>query len=88
LSEAHYQGLLKKPALGYLLSATRDQLFDVKASTLNQFRRLLLSDKKKTQAESVRFIFLRKPGACVIQEVSVDEILIELCRQREEDSDG
>ena len=82
------QALVHAPVMAYLLSAQRDHLVPVKAETLKEFRRLLLSDKKKTKSETLRFVFLKKPGQTVIQEVSVDEILIELCRQREEELYG
>ncbi|MBO9667261.1 MAG: hypothetical protein J7501_10665, partial [Bdellovibrio sp.] len=76
------------PIMGYVLSPLRDDLISVRSSDLKEYRRLLLSDKKKTKSESLRFVFVKKAGQCVIQEVNVDEVLIELCRQREEELYG
>ncbi|WP_415064199.1 hypothetical protein [Bdellovibrio sp.] len=88
MAKKDYDSLLRAPVMGYLLSPVRDQLLQTKASVLKDFRHLLLSDKKKTRSESVRFIFLQKPGKCVIREVTVDEILMEVCRQKEEELNG
>lgn len=84
LKPAEYEKMLQAPIMGYLLSPVRDELFSTSTSQLKEFRRLLLNDKKKTKSASVRFVFLKKPGQCVIREVTVDEILIEICRQKEE----
>lgn len=88
LSLKDFENLQRQPVMGYLLSPLRDQLVHTSASALKEYRKLLLSDKKKTQAATLRFVFLKKPGQCVIKEVTVDEILIELCRQKEENLNG
>lgn len=84
MTQAEHEKMLQAPVMEYLLSPVRDELFTTSAARLREFRRLLLSDKKKTRSESVRFVFLKAPGHCVIREVTVDEILIEMCRQKEE----
>lgn len=83
-----YDKLQRQPVAAYLLSASADQLLDVKATALKEFRRLLLNDKKKTKSETLRFVFLKKPGQVSIQEVPVDDVLVEICRQREEELNG
>ncbi|WP_374029297.1 hypothetical protein [Bdellovibrio bacteriovorus] len=88
MSRKTFEGLQQAPVSGYLLSPARDCLLSTKASDLKEFRHLLLSDKKKTKAQTLRFVFIKKPGACIIREVSVDDILIELCRQKEEELHG
>lgn len=75
----------RSPVMGYLLSPIRDELFQIKESVFKDYKRLLLHDKKKTKAQTLRFVFIKKPGQCVIREVTVDEILLEICRQKEED---
>jgi 3-dehydroquinate synthase len=80
--------IYSEPVMGYLLSPLRDDLISIKSNDLKEYRRLLLSDKKKTKAATLRFVFVKKPGHTVIQEVSVDDILIEICRQREEELHG
>lgn len=47
-----------------------------------KIRGLLLQDKKRTRGLSLRFIFLRDVGRPVIREVSVDEVLAEVQRQK------
>lgn len=84
MTSAVYEKMQGSSVMGYLLSADRDNLVAVRATVLRKFRTLLLNDKKKTNAQSVRFVFLKRPGECVIQEVTVDEVLLELCRQKEE----
>lgn len=84
MSAETFEKMQRSPIMSYLLSADRDDLVDTRASVLNKFRNLLLSDKKKTKAQSLRFVFLKKPGECLIQEVTVDDVLLELCRQKTE----
>lgn len=48
-----------------------------------RMRRLLLQDKKRTKKSLLRFVFLRGIGEPVIREVSVDEILAEVRRQKD-----
>ncbi|WP_413612680.1 hypothetical protein [Bdellovibrio sp. HCB-110] len=88
MSAAEYEKIQRAPVAGYLLSPLRDDLLQTKPSLLKDFRRLLLSDKKKTKSETLRFVFLKKPGHCVIREVTVDEVLMEVCRQKEEELNG
>lgn len=88
MTTVDYEELMQAPISSYLLSPTRDGLFSTKAAVLKDFRRLLLSDKKKTTSADVRFVFLKAPGKPVIQEVGVDDILIEMCRQHEEGLHG
>lgn len=85
MAPADFEKLMLSPVMGYLLSPVRDNLLQTKESVLKSFRTLLLSDKKKTSSSVLRFVFLKKPGQCVIQEVSVDEILMEVCRQQEDE---
>ncbi|MNL69525.1 hypothetical protein D3C87_1943950 [compost metagenome] len=73
------------PVSAYLLSAERDELLSVRESVLKKWNQLLLQDKKKNSSRRLRFIFLKKVGHPVIKEVSVDEILMELCRQKEDE---
>nr|BFD64371.1 hypothetical protein BdHM001_30520 [Bdellovibrio sp. HM001] len=80
-----YEKLMLSPVMGYLLSPVRDGLLQSKESVLKDFRRQLLSDKKKTSSSDLRFVFLKKPGQCVIREVPVDEILMEIVRQKEDE---
>lgn len=88
MTTREFDNLQRQPVLAYLLSAPSDELFDVKANVLKEFRRLLLSDKKKTKSDTLRFVFVKKPGQTVIQEVRVDDILVEICRQKEEELNG
>lgn len=88
MKASEFEKIQRQPVLAYLLSGTSDELLDVKASSLKEFRRLLLSDKKKTGSEVLRFVFVKKPGHTVIKEVHVDDILVEICRQREEELNG
>lgn len=88
MPSAEYEKLQRQPVMAYLLSATRDQLFDVKTNAMKEFRRLLLNDKKKTKSETLRFVFLKKPGQTLIKEVHVDDVLVEICRQKEEELNG
>lgn len=85
IKAADYEQIVNAPIAGFLLSAVRDNLFATKASVLAQFRSQLLSDKKKTTSVRIRFVFPKRPGLCLIQEVSVDDILVEICRQNEEE---
>lgn len=82
MSKASYDKMLKKPVMFYLLSPTRDRLFWQNKHFLNSFKSMLLQDKKKTAGKALRFVFLEKPGKCVVKEVTVDEILMEICRQQ------
>ena len=88
MSRLESEKLMQAPVVAYLLSPVRDNLFSTKASVLKDFSQLLLSDKKKTSSTKVRFVFLKAPGKPLIQEVSVDDILIEICRQCEEGLHG
>lgn len=45
-------------------------------------RALLLKDKKRTREERLRFVFVKRMGKPVIREVSVDEIVAEVQRQK------
>lgn len=85
MSSQSVRELERAPIMGYLLSATRDQLFSSKADYLRSFKSQLMGDKKKTKDQTVRFIFLKKPGQPVIKEVAIDDILIEACTQIEEE---
>ncbi|MFS4458597.1 hypothetical protein [Bdellovibrio sp. HCB2-146] len=73
------------PVSAYLLSAERDELLSARESVLKKWNQLLLQDKKKNSSRRLRFIFMKKVGQPVIKEVSVDEILMELCRQKEDE---
>ncbi|NUN04569.1 MAG: hypothetical protein HUU57_02295 [Bdellovibrio sp.] len=88
MTQAEYQKFHRLPLAGYLLSPLRDELMGTRSAVLKDFRQLLLSDKKKTASETLRFIFLKKPGHCLVREVTVDEVLIEVCRQKEEELNG
>ncbi|MDG0815271.1 3-dehydroquinate synthase family protein [Bdellovibrio svalbardensis] len=88
MAREDFDRLQRQPVMAYLLSASADQLWDVKANVLKEFRRLLLNDKKKTKSETLRFVFIKKAGQTVIKEVPVDDILVEICRQREEELNG
>lgn len=88
MSPSEYDKVHRSPVVGYLLSPLRDNLLQTRASVLKDFRKLLLSDKKKTRSETLRFVFLKKPGQCVVREVTVDDILVEICRQKEEELHG
>lgn len=46
------------------------------------FIRYLQQDKKKTSANTLRFVFLKKPGKPAVAEVKVQELLFEIARQR------
>ncbi|KYG68584.1 hypothetical protein AZI87_04920 [Bdellovibrio bacteriovorus] len=88
MSSKEYEKISHAPVSGYLLSPLRDDLLQTKASVLKEFRQLLLSDKKKTKSQTLRFVFLKKPGQCVVKEVTVDEVLMEICRQKEDELNG
>ncbi|WP_291515851.1 hypothetical protein [Bdellovibrio sp. ArHS] len=88
MSAVEHQKISHAAVAGYMLSPLRDDLFQTKASVLNDFRKLLLSDKKKTKSQTLRFVFLKKPGQCVVREVTVDDVLVEICRQKEEELNG
>lgn len=88
MTSDYAEKIRRSPVMGYLLSPIRDELFQVKESVLKDYKRLLLHDKKKTKSQTLRFVFIKKPGQCVIREVTVDEILVEICRQKEEDLHG
>ncbi|MEN0060167.1 MAG: hypothetical protein AAGB31_15115 [Bdellovibrio sp.] len=83
MSSSQYEKIMRAPVSQYLLSAGRDHLLSRQKKDLNEFSRLLLSDKKKTKAQTLRFIFLQSPGRCVIQEVTVEEVIKEMVRQQE-----
>lgn len=85
MSSDYAEKLRHSPVMAYLLSPIRDDLFQVKESVLKEFKHLLLHDKKKTKSQTLRFVFLERAGRCVVREVTVDEILLEICRQKEED---
>lgn len=87
MSRKEYDSLMDSPIMAYLLSSSRDQILFSNAQFLKTMQNLLLSDKKKTTAKKLRFVFVKKPGQGVITEVSVDELLIEICRQKEEEWD-
>lgn len=88
MSSNDYDQLMAAPIMAYLLSAARDGLFAGDDRSLRDTRGLLMKDKKKTKSQTLRFVFLRKPGQCVIREVLVDEILMEVLRQKEEERNG
>lgn len=77
--------LEKTHIAGYFLSATRDHLLSSRVDFLKTLKNQLLGDKKKTHNQRLRFIFLQKPGKPIVREVSVDEILIEVCSQLEDE---
>lgn len=79
-----FTALEKAPVYGHVLSAVRDDMFSGKSAVLRDFRRLLLNDKKKTSSTLLRFVFLKAPGKPIVEEVSVDEIIMEIRRQQEE----
>ncbi|MNJ92849.1 3-dehydroquinate synthase [compost metagenome] len=85
MKERDFEMMMSQPVMAYLLSAQRDDLLSGKEKTLKAFKKILLSDKKKTKSQSLRFVFLKKPGQFVIKEVNVEDILIEVCRQKESD---
>lgn len=85
LTAKNEEDLRAAPISAFLLSAERDELLSAKDSVLKKWSQLLLQDKKKNSARKLRFIFLKKPGVAHIEEVSVDEILMEICRQKEDD---
>lgn len=85
MTGAEYAQVMKSPVMGYLLSPVRDHLLKTNSVKLTEFRRLLLSDKKKTQAGVLRFVFVKSPGNCSIREIHVDDVLIEICRQQEDE---
>lgn len=85
LSDKNNEAVRSAPISAYLLSAERDELLSAKDSVLKKWSQLLLQDKKKNSSRKIRFIFLKKPGTPHIEEVSVDEILMEICRQKEDD---
>jgi 3-dehydroquinate synthase len=88
MKPAEAEKIYSEPIMGFLLSPLRDDMVSIKSNDLKEYRRLLLSDKKKTKAATLRFVFVQKPGKTVIQEVGVDDLLIEICRQREEELHG
>lgn len=87
MSRKEYDNLMSHPVMAYLLSPSRDQLLFSSAQFLKNMQDLLLSDKKKTGSKKLRFVFLKKPGQGSIVEVTVDDLLIEMCRQKEEERD-
>ena len=86
LSLQSEQEIRNAPLGFYLLSLSRDHLVPKTAGQKRQFLKLLLVDKKKTQSQKLRFIFLKNPGQAVIEEVSAQEILTELLRQAAQDA--
>lgn len=88
MTPGEYEKLMLAPVMGYLLSPARDELLQTKETALRDYRKKLLSDKKKTSAQILRFVFLKKPGQCVIRDVSVDDILMEVCRQQDDELHG
>ncbi len=88
LKSSEAERIYSEPIMGFLLSPLRDDMISIKSNDLKEYRRLLLSDKKKTKAATLRFVFVQKPGKTLIQEVGVDDLLIEICRQREEELHG
>lgn len=85
LSAKNEEDLRSAPVSAFLLSAERDHLLSAKDSVLKKWSQLLLQDKKKNSSRKIRFIFLKKPGTSHIEEVSVDEILMEILRQKEDE---
>lgn len=81
MTRTEHSRLMTEPIMHYLLSFARDRFVKMDLKTEKQFRKLLLSDKKKTAASTVRFVFLKKPGVFSIQEVTVDQIIAEIKRQ-------
>ncbi len=49
--------------------------------TSKVYSHYLQQDKKKTQGQKLRFIFLKKPGVAAIENVDLKEILVEISRQ-------
>ena len=88
MARRDYSRLMLEPVMAYLLSAHRDELLTMSRSDEARFRKLLLSDKKKTKAATVRFVFLKKPGAFSIQEVTVDQIISEMKRQAQDEDES
>lgn len=88
LTEREYLKMRNQLVMNYLLSPARDQLLPANKFGLKSFRLHLMNDKKKTKSETLRFVFLAKPGHCVIKEVQVDEVLHEVMRQRKESANG
>ncbi len=85
MTRKDYDALMTYPVMAYLLSPSRDQLLFSNAQFLKNMQNLLLSDKKKTSSHKLRFVFLKNPGKATIVEVTVDDLLIEICRQKEEE---
>lgn len=81
LSLKHYQAILEAPASRYLLSPTLDKLLLTKKSYLQKVEKLLFKDKKRSQASSVRFVFLNSPGKTLINDVQIKDLLLEWVRQ-------
>ncbi len=57
ISVQEYEKIQRQPVMGYLLSSLRDGLLQSNPAFLKEFRRQLLSDKKKTKSQTVRFVF-------------------------------
>lgn len=88
MSRKDYSRIMIEPVMAYLLSARRDDLLTMNGAQEARFRKLLLSDKKKTKASSVRFVFLKKQGTFSIQEVTVDQIITEMKRQAQDEDES
>lgn len=82
MTGSEYEKIMSQPLMAYLLSAPRDHLLKTSPATLKRMQQLLLSDKKKTQSQVLRFIFVKKPGHAVIREMNVKQILAEVQRQQ------
>ncbi len=67
-----YNSLVALPVMG--LFPTLADLGDLARRTANM-REALARDKKLSKKQTLRFIFIKRPGNCVIKDVSIDHIL-------------
>lgn len=72
MSRSDYTELHEAPVMKLLPS--REELREV-ASRATKVRDYLVSDKKVASSGRVRFIFVQRPGKCLIKEVPIDDLV-------------
>ncbi|HWU44739.1 MAG TPA: hypothetical protein VN132_14905, partial [Bdellovibrio sp.] len=73
LSEKEYRLLNEAPVIA-ILPSKEDLAHLMNKSSLN-VKEYLLKDKKISQSNSLRYIFIQRPGKCPIADLKIDELV-------------
>lgn len=80
MTDAALAAIFRHPAWSFFLPSVSH--LESLSIAPTRIRQLLLKDKKRTREEALRFIFLKKMQQPMIREVSVEELVLEVQRQK------